>query len=189
MNLYRYLPCIVVSMLGFVPFAQAHAVTFSASGDFAADNSVYTHAFSTSTAQDFTFSTTSFASGGFVPVLTLFNATTGAEVDNFGSGLGDATLTDTLASGSYVLDLTEFPNVAIGTLAQGFLFATDPTATGDFCGVSGGEFLDDVNCSQLTSKYTLNITSVAATPEPSPWLLVLSGAALVFFTSRRRRIA
>ncbi len=195
MNLSRYVPCIALAMLGFVPLTQAHADTYSASGNFTADNSVFTYDFTATSSQTYTIATTSYAAGGFDPVLTLFSAS-GAPIDNFGSGASDATLTDTLASGSYVLDLTEFPNVAVGTLSQGFLFASDPTATGDVCGVAGGTFLDSsaAPCVQRSSSYALTVNSMAAgstsvTPEPSTWLLVLSGAVGVFYFSRRQRIA
>ncbi len=179
-----------LAMLGFAPLIQAHADTYSASGNFTADNSVFTYDFTATSPQTYTIATTSYAAGGFDPVLTLFSAG-GAPIDNFGSGTSDATLTDTLASGSYVLDLTEFPNVAVGTLSQGFLFASDPTATGDNCGVAGGQFIDDITCTQRTNQYALTVASASAavTPEPSTWLLVLSGAVGVFYFSRRQRIA
>ena len=188
MNLRRYLPCFAVCLLGFAPVLQAHASDFATSGTFAADNSVYSYNFSTTSTDLLNASTTSFATGGFDPVLTLFNVTTGAEVDNDGTGLSDATLSDLLPAGAYVLDLTEFPNVANGDLADGFLFAGDPTATGDLLGIPGGMFLDDITGAQLTDNYSLNV-SVAPTPEPSSWLLMLSGAVGVFYASRRRRLA
>lgn len=100
----------------------------------------------------------------------------------------DAFLQETLGAGSYTLDLTEFPNVAIGNLSDGFLFASDPTATGDVCGVSGGTFLqsDLATCVQRTSNYSLTITSPAATPEPSTFLLLLLPTAGLLAYSRRR---
>jgi hypothetical protein len=99
----------------------------------------------------------------------------------------DAFLQETLPAGSYVLDLTEFPNEAIGNLADGFLFASDPTATGDVCGVTGGMFLqaDVAPCVQRTDAYSVSITSAAPTPEPSSIFLGLPVAVLLLVVSRR----
>lgn len=169
-----------------VPRAQADPL--NASGNFAADNSTFSTSFTTATTQTYTFTTTSFASGGFVPVLTLFNATGGvpiafAETDN-----SDVSLTEVLGPGDYLLYLTEDPNVFTTTLADGPLFAGSPTITGDTCSVSGGTFLNVFDgCSQRTSAYALTSTSVAATPEPATWLLMLPPAALLLLSRRRRQ--
>ena len=56
---------------------RANAATTNYNGMFAADDTVVTVSFSTATAQTYTFSTSSFAAGGFVPVLTLFRSTGG----------------------------------------------------------------------------------------------------------------
>ena len=119
---------------------EASASTVSFNGTFTADNSTLAVAFTSSTLQNVTFSTTSYASGGFIPVLTLFSGA-GKELDNFGSGISDASLSDTLAAGSYVLYLTEFPNVAINNLSDGFLFANSPTITGIDCSVPAACFM------------------------------------------------
>ena len=170
--------------------SRASASTFTTSGNFAADNSLYELTFSETGNTSFSAATTSYATGGFLPVLTLFNAATGAVVANSGSGLGDASLTDLLGSGTYNLFLTEFPNVAVGDLAAGFLFAGNPTATGDACGVAGGMFLNAITCAPTGSGYALTTSSsTAVTPEPATWLLVLPPAALLFFSSRRRLTA
>jgi hypothetical protein len=198
--------------LAAVPGAKA--ASFTASGSLAADNSVYTHTFDTTTAQDFTFYTTSYgggmnangtqtSAGGFVPVLTLFSATTG-NVLGFGGGdatchgsssadpstglCEDAYFSTALSAGSYILDLTEFPNVANGSLRDGFLFSNDPTATGDLCGVSGGTFLqtDVAPCVQRNGNFDLNVVSSAPVPEPSTWVLVLPAAAAIALFGRRQ---
>lgn len=188
MNLRQYAPRIALAMLGFAPFcSQAHADTFSTTGNFTADNDVFLYVLTATSPETLSASTSSYAAGGFDPVLTLFTGS-GAPVDNFGSGVGDAMLTDTLDPGTYLLALTEFPNVAIGTLPEGFLFASDPTATGDNCGVSGEMFLDCITGMQRTSDFALTVNTTAVTPEPSSWLLVLPGAALLA-ASRRRRMA
>lgn len=185
MNVRRFLPIAATAFLGLVASLPGHASTIN--GSFSADDSVLQYTFSTTTAQIFTFETTSYASGGFVPVLTLFSST-GMPLDNAGSGFGDASLSDPLSPGAYTLTLTEFPNVAIGSLADGFLFAGDPTITGDTCGVAGGKFYDTVSCTERTGNYSLTST-VAPTPEPSSWMLMASGAAVLVYASRRRLFA
>jgi hypothetical protein len=176
-------------------FAVPHAgaSTFATSNVFAADNSTYELTFSETTLTNFTAATSSFATGGFLPVLTLFNGTTGAEIDNDGSGpeagLRDASLTDILGPGVYDLFLTEFPNVAVGNLADGFLFAGDPTATGDVCGVTGGMFLNTITCTPTSNQYALTVTTTAATattPEPPSALLLFLPLAGIVALNRRR---
>ncbi|MEO8735278.1 MAG: DVUA0089 family protein [Edaphobacter sp.] len=192
----------------------AKAASFTQSGSFSADNSIYTHTFDTTTAQDYTFYTTSYGggtnadgthtnAGGFVPVLTLFSSTTG-NVLGFGGGdatcngsanadpgtglCEDAYFSEVLGPGSYTLDLTEFPNVANGGLNDGFLFSNDPTATGDLCGVSGGTFLqtDVAPCVQRASNFSVNVSSTSPVPEPSTWVLVLPAAAAIALFGHRQ---
>lgn len=202
--------------LAAVPGAMA--ASFTATGSLAADNDVYSHTFDVTTSQDFTFYTTSYGggmnadgthtnAGGFVPVLTLFSSTTG-NVLGFGGGDGmcsgssvadagtglceDAYFTQMLDPGSYTLDLTEFPNVAIGNLSDGFLAGSDASFTGTNCG-SGGMFLqaDVAPCVERTSNYAVNITSASASPVPEPptWLLVLPATAAIAFFGRRQLFA
>lgn len=143
------------------------------------------------------------SAGGFVPLLTLFSATTG-DVLGYGGGSGmcegasmvdggtglceDASFTRVLGAGSYSLFLSEFPNAAIGSLSDGFLFAGQPNITGDLCGVAGGSFLqtDQAPCVQRTGDYAVNISS-SPIPEPPTWLLVLPAAGLGLLV--RRQIA
>lgn len=198
----------------FATFSRANAATLTFTGSLTADDSVFTYTLTTASTQVFNFYTTSYGgganlngsvtpSGGFDPVLTLFSTTTG-NVLGFGGGTGmcqgssskdpktglceDASFSATLAAGAYTLDLTEFPNEAIGKLADGFLFAGDSTVTGDFCGVSGGTFLqsDVAPCVQRSSNYAVNISSTTPVPEPPTWLLISPVAAVVALFKRRR---
>ena len=194
---------LAVSSVCMLENPKAVAVTFNTSGTFTADNSSYTYSFTSTSAQNYTFSTTSYATGGFVPVLTLFSGSgniigsDGADGTCGGSAAKDATtnmcddasFSQLLTAGSYQLYLTEFPNVANGNLADGFLYASDPTSTGDNCGVAGGKFLqtDTAVCVQRTSSYSLSVNSTAPTPEPSTWVLVLSAMTALFFVDQRRR--
>jgi hypothetical protein len=210
--LYRslLLVCFCCAALG-----RASADSLTLAGSFAADNSTFDYTLTTTAMQDFTFYTTSYggglnangtttSAGGFVPVLTLFSPT-GTVIDFGGAGgtcggasnadpstglCNDAKFSDVLAPGTYNLVLSEFPNVPVGKLSDGFLFSADPTATGDVCGVSGGTFLeaDVAPCVQRRSNYAVNVSSPSAVPEPATWLLVLPAAA-AFFVYGRRQLA
>ena len=191
---------------------RAHAVPLTFTGQLAADDALFQHDFTTSSAMVYNFYTTSYggginadgsmsSAGGFVPLLTLFSATTG-NVLGFGGGSGmcegssmadtttglceDASFSRVLAAGSYSLVLSEFPNAAIGSLSDGFLFAGQPTITGDLCGVAGGSFLqtDQAPCVQRTADYAVNIAS-SPVPEPATWLLVLPAAGLGLLVRRQ----
>ena len=175
-----------------ISIQSAHAASVTETGTLAADNSVYTYNLTVTAATEYLMWTTSYASGGFVPVITVFSSQSGNVVANDGadgtcSGFDkkdattkmcdDAYIAAFLPAGNYVIDLTEFPNEAIGNLSSGFLFSSDPTATGDVCGTAGGMFLqaDVAPCVQRTDAYSLNLTS---TPEPATLWLVLP--AVVF---------
>ncbi len=193
--------------------ARAAGITYT--GTFAADNSAADFVISPTSTMDYTFYTTSYggglnadgmsvsAPGGFVPVLTLFSVSSGNAV-GFGGGDGmchgsssadpatglceDAFFSAALAPGEYVLDLTEFPNVANGGINGGFLFGNDPTATSDLCGVSGGMFLqtDVAPCAQRNDNYAVNISSSSPVPEPPTWFLVFPPAAALLLFGRRQ---
>lgn len=173
----------------------AHADSFAQTGTFAGDDSVYTLNINNTGFQTYSFMTSSYAAGGFVPVLTLFNSN-GQILDNNGSGSSEAMLTDTLSAGSYFLTLSEFPNfVANGSnvdpnnIAAGYQFYGDPTITGELYNGQSISFIDDITGQQRTSSYALTGSSVAATPEPASWLLVLPPAAVLAYMSRRRKLA
>lgn len=195
-------------------FSRANAIPLTFSGLFTSDDSIFNYNFTTTSTQVFNFYTTSYGGGinldnsvslpgGFDPVLTLFSNATG-NVLGFGGGTGmcqgsssmdpttglceDASFSKILAPGTYTLDLTEFPNVAIGELSDGFLFAGDHTITGDFCGVSGGTFLqsDVAPCVQRTADYAVDISSTPSVPEPPTWVLVLPAAAAMALFGRRQ---
>ena len=190
--LLRLLP---LSLLCCAAAKEGAAATYTTSGTFLADNSSFVYSFNVASSQSYTFSTTSFATGGFVPDLTLFTA--GGTVLGSDGADGpcvtaatcrdDASLSATLGAGSYLLYLTEFPNEANGNLSAGFTFGSDPNATGTVCGVSGGMFLqsDVAACGQRTNAYTLNVTNAAPTPEPGTLFLVLPAGLIILGFSRR----
>ncbi len=192
----------------------AQALTVTQTGTFTNDNQVFQYNFTLPSATSISIYTTSYAggtngdgtmtaAGGFVPNLTLFRANGTGITGDGGSGMSrgslradpvtglfdDAYIATSLSAGSYILTLTEFPNVAIGNLSDGFLFASSPTLTGDTCGVSGGKFLqtDIAPCVQRSSAFALNVAtpSNVATPEPGTLWLVIPALGAAFFWKRR----
>ena len=161
---------------------KARADSFTQSGVFTDDNQVLQIPFSSTTTQNYTFSTTSYASGGFDPVLTLFTSAGTILPGNANSAGGaDAFLTDVLGPGSYILTLTEFPNFSNGTItgATGFTTGAAPSAS----------FIDLVTGNPTTANYTVNYTSSAVssvTPEPPTALLLLLPLGGVVVLNRRR---
>lgn len=210
---WKSLRFILPGLVCCAAISQACATTLT--GSLSADDSVFTYNFSSTGTQLYNFYTTSYgggtnadgtktAAGGFDPILTLFSSSSG-KVIGFGGGAGkctgvlvadptthlcdDANFTALLTFGSYTLDLTEFPNAAVGKLSDGFLFSGSPTITGDVCGVRGGKFLesDVAPCVQRTSKFAVNVNPVAAaTPEPSTFLMVFPALAALVGINRRR---
>lgn len=164
---------------------KASADTFTQSGTIATDNTVVQIPFATATVQTYEFTTTSYATGGFDPVLSLFNADgtlfTGYmnnPANSASNGGSDADLIDVLGPGSYILALTEFPNYSSGTLSS---FATGPATS---------LFIDQVTGLQTTNAYTVNYSSAGATsavtPEPPSALLVLLPLGGFVFLNRRK---
>ena len=186
MNL-RYLVPGLVFALGVSLVPQARADDFSTSGTFLADNSVAEINFTNSMTQTYTFTTTSVAAGGFLPVLTLFDASGNGLATTTTFADTDVTFSDTLDAGNYTLAVTEFPNGSNGTLASGFEFGTDPTITGDSYSMPGLMFIDDLTGAQRTDAYAVNAVTSAVTPEPATWLLCLP-PLLLFAYARRRQL-
>ncbi len=202
--------CLLV--LCFALRENASATTLTQTGSFTTDNQIAEFSFNVASASTYTLYTTSYGgganlngttslAGGFVPVLSLFHADGTIVAADGGSGMcmggaskdggtkmcDDAYLNLALTSGNYILALTEFPNVAINNLSDGFLFASDPHATGTVCGQSGGTFLQsDVSpCVQRNGNYAVDVTNASAVPEPATWALMLPAAGILFFAGRQ----
>jgi hypothetical protein len=147
--------------------------------------------------------------GGFDTILTLFNASgvfiddnddgAGVAVDPATGLTGDARITANLATGSYIVALTQYDNFSIGDLADGFAetghpnFTADPAfATGGAC--AGNMFRDisgtDGRC--RTGNWAvdfLNVSSVTpvAVPEPSALLIAGLGLGLLLVSRFKQR--
>lgn len=191
----------------------AQAISYTQSGTFSADTDVITYAFTLPTAQTVNFFTTSYggganldgsmsAAGGFLPSLTLFSVGSGLVVDCGAAGstcsglamgptkvdpmtnlAGDVNFTESLSAGAYLLALTEFPNVAIGGINDGFLVSLDSTLFSDACG-STGTFLesDIAPCAQRNGKFSFNVGTV---PEPATFWLALPVLAYGMLVRKR----
>jgi hypothetical protein len=198
MKMHDYALALAVFALGAQP---ASALSFNLSGQFAHDNDVALAWFTLGAAGSVTLNTTSFAAGGFVPFLSLFDGAGNfvtsspapsacgggnpAPADPVSSACWDAYISNlSLGAGTYTLALTEFDNTPAGsTLADGFAYSGGPA---DF---TGGPFLDAL-AGQRTGNWALGlqgVTSAGTVPEPAPLALALAGCLAYGAASRRRR--
>jgi hypothetical protein len=200
-------------LLSSLAISQARAISITQTGTFTTDAQVVDISFTLPTAQTVDFFTTSYAggmnlngttssAGGFVPSLTLFSVSTGLVVDCGAAGTtcsgmamgsikldpltqiaDDVNFTRSLAAGSYVLALTQYPNVAIGGINDGFLTSIDSTLFTDACG-AGAAFrqADTSPCAQRNGNYSVNVGTV---PEPATLWLSLPILAFSFIGRKR----
>lgn len=200
-------------LLGSLSIGHARAVSYTYTGTFTSDAQVNEYTITIPTAQTVDFFTTSYAggvnlngttsaAGGFVPSLTIFSASSDLAVDCGAAGTtcsgmamgpektdpttglaDDVNLIENLSAGTYVVALSEYPNVALGGLNDGFLTSVDPTLFTDACGP--GMFLeaDTAPCAQRNGKFALNVGTV---PEPATAWLALPILTVVIFRKRLR---
>ena len=151
--------------------------------------------------------TSSWALGGFAPVLTLFGGAAGYQqaigsAMTCGAGSGspdmatgfcwDAALTTSLQAGNYLLVLTQDDNLANGdTLADGFSQDGTPNYTSlNYLGVSNGPLCINVDASQRFCNYamTVDVALDQGGTAPEPGSLALFGlAGLALLRVRRAR--
>ena len=205
----------IVLLLGALAVADplTHADTIALSGSFNQDDNVQLFYITQTTTDDLTIYTSSFASGGFTPVLSLFDASGNfitADDGSQNSGCNalvspdptyynacwDAFIVFPGAPGtSYILALTEDDNTFQGSvLSDGF----SEDGNGNFTGVNngyGGSF-QLADGTQRTADWTVNILSadpdlsageLTGTPEPASGLLLLNGIAMVVAWRRKLR--
>ena len=183
-------------------FAPAILSASTLSGDFTADDNVELIPISILGLSQVTIQTTSFATGGFEPVLTLYDpsgnllfqdANGGTEPSGCGARATDPVSGFCLDAfiqgilnvpGTYTLALTEWDNIPSGpTLADGFPQTGNGNFTGpEFTGNPGSFLL--FNGAQRTSDWALQI-DVAPIPEPGSLGLALS-AGFVAIALRRK---
>lgn len=187
-------------LLGFVTAGAASAASFSAS--FTSDDQMFEANFTPTAPSTLVAYTTSYATGGFVPVLSVFNQVTGAFIALDGgdasctngrtkdatTGLcNDAYLSTSLAAGNYLVVLTEFDNFPNGNFTDGFSQAGKGDFTASACGTTGPFWETDLApCAQRTGFLSLTVSS---TPEPATsWLMlsVLAFGALRLVRKRTR---
>jgi len=196
MNFRSKLPCL---LLALVTAGAVSAASFS--GSFTSDDQMFETSLTLASPSTLTVYTTSYASGGFVPVVSLFNQSTGAFIASNGGDAScsngrmkdavtgicnDAYLASPVAPGNYLAILTEFYNFPNGNnIAGGFSQAGTGNFTSSVCGTSGPFWETDLApCAQRTGNYSLNL-STSVTPEPATGWLILP--VIAFGTWRFRK--
>ena len=137
-------------LLGLLALASpALALDFDFNGTFTHDNDVALNVFTVNSASTVTIFTSSWQSGGFDPILTLWNSSgnfqheqddsiagAGSAVSNsvsYNYGQWDSYFHYTLAPGTYTVSVTQYRNSAAGTnLASGFQEYANPNFTFDY---------------------------------------------------------
>ena len=177
--------------------------TVNFSGVFGSDDAVQLFTYTVQNGGQVTVSTTSYATGGFSPILSLFDSTGQFLFDDAGynnSPESDAMLQWVSAGGAqYVIALTEYDNFPVasgdnGNLSEGFTEAGNGnfTAAPPFNNYLTGGFYDGPGGAQRTADWALTISApsgagpLTATqlPEPASFVLTLAGAALLLVRKR-----
>lgn len=182
-----------LTLLCLVAATSAHAASFTFNGVFQRDDQGAYYQFRLNAPSAVTLRTTSYAAGGFSPVLSLFdssqmNLLVGSD-NGADNTMGDANLAVNLAAGTYQLVLTQYDNLATGPrLSDGFLRGGDPSFTSQFAGRPGQFF--DVNGMQRSPSFGIvidNVSEAAGVPEPAT--LAMAAVGIVGLLAMRRRMS
>jgi hypothetical protein len=181
---------------------SASAANFSFIGNLSNDDAVQEFNFEVErTAREVTLRTWSYAggtdaqgqviaNGGFDPVVSLFNSSTGASISyNDDSGLVadpvsgaayDSFVAANLSAGSYTATVTQFQSFPVGPLlSNGF----GGSLTENFGSRTSQWALDVSNVENAT----IGTTYISAVPEPESVSMLLAGLGVLRFMAKRRR--
>ena len=198
-QLSRSICCFVLS---FVTIGAASATSFS--GNFTSDDGTFQTNLTLTAPSTLVAYTTSYATGGFVPVLSLFNqangdfvvlnggdasCTNGRLKDGTTGLCDDAYLSASLSPGNYLVVLTQFYNFPNGNYSDGFSQAGTGNFTAAACQATGSFWQVDVSpCVQRSGNYALTINAAAPVPEPTTGCLMLGALAGVALALCRNKI-
>jgi hypothetical protein len=179
---------------------ETNATVFSYSGNFTQDDNVMLFNFNLLNNASVNISTSSYASGGFDPTLTLFDSTgvfidqnQDVSISNF-----DSFMTDSLLAGSYIVALTQYDNFPVANdtnnklLSDGFTQAGNGNFTGpEFLDPAGPGSFINIDGLQRTNQWAVaievpdTVNNPAAVPEPSTLLLSAAGLAALYALRRK----
>lgn len=213
----RYTIRAVLLATAIATAVPAQAADFSFSGMFTGDDDVAFFDFSATDASTITLRSysyaggtnaagTVFAAGGFDPILTLYNLTTGERIAQQDDGSGvpsdpttsenyDVNFSQILTAGNYRVALSQFDNFGGATLSDPFRRAGQGNFTSGFCGEGNAAPFCDVTGAKRTGNWAFDVLGVnaatgpgtPAVPEPATWAMMLLGFGMVAGAARYRR--
>jgi hypothetical protein len=183
----------------------ASAATTNLTGMFSADNDIAWVDFSLTKDTLFSASTTSFGTGGFAPVLSLFlmdasksllGVVSGSSNSCGAPGAGapsgglcwDAFFSTDIGAGNYRLVISQDGNTPNGaSLADGFSESSSPHYTGiNYLGDSSLTFVN-FDRTQRNGSYAVNLNVAATVPEPASAGMLLLGLVGVAGMAYRKK--